>query len=632
MCGICGSLKFGGLSGEDKAAILKLTKLMERRGPDDEGFWSDDRNCTLGFRRLTILDLTPAGHQPMTTADGRYTLVYNGEAYNFPELRTELQQQGIKFCSTGDTEVVLQTLAMWGEESLKRFNGMFALGFYDAVRRRLLLARDHAGIKPLYYLLGAKGVVFASQYDQIMAHPWAEPLKVSRDAMALYVRLGYIPAPYAALESTHMLEPGTWLAVDVEGKAQGGRFFEFPLNPKPDLHGEEAYEAVNEAVLRAVRRHLVSDVPLGAFLSGGIDSPLVAAKMKAVDSGPVRAFTIGTNGDALDESSDAAVYARELGVEHLVEHVTPDFALELLDDVISACGEPFADYSVFPTMLVARLARRHVKVMLSGDGGDELFWGYPSRSDTLIKYAVAFGEPHWLRSLRWLSGRFFGNGISELRYPSIGDSYLAKHSRISEGDLRKIFPRAPEWPADFELFRYGEYDPDATAQWLRWNEFVSHLTMVLLKVDRASMHESLEVRVPLLDREVIDVAGRVDWRSCTDSSLRIGKIPLRKALARHVQHQTHSKRGFEVPMNSWLRGPLKSVFEDSVMTRKDILGMEIDKGELGRLMLQHSTGRQDHARALWTLLSLALWERHHYQGSRCAPVSTAPPWQSHAVA
>jgi asparagine synthase (glutamine-hydrolysing) len=595
--------------------------MMERRGPDDQGFWTDGKYCSFGFRRLAILDLSPTGHQPMMTAEGRYVLVYNGEVYNFPELREELEHKGIHFRSTGDTEVVLNVLALYGREGLDRLNGMFALAFYDTSEKRLLLARDHAGIKPLYYLLlGSEGLVFGSQYDQIITHPWAKRLQISREALALYLRLGYIPAPYALLKNTYMLEPGTWLEVNAGGQVKQGKFFEFPVFREPDLRGEEAYGAVDEAMTRAVRRHLVSDVPLGTFLSGGIDSPLVAAKMRTASKGSVHAFTLGTNGDHLDESPDAIAYAQELGVEHTLEHVTHDQALAMLDDVVASCGEPFADYSVFPTMLIARLARQHVKVMLSGDGGDELFWGYESRfAPVLSKCDDFLLQPYWFRTLRWCVEKCFplGNGYCNLPYRSIGDWYRDMHVRISERYLQGIFPEVPNWPSDFGLFAYGGGGPDSTAQWMRWNEFAGHLTMVLLKVDRASMYHSLEVRVPFLDREVIDVATRVDWESCLDVRRRIGKMPLRNALRRHVNHQTRTKRGFEVPMNAWLKGPLKAIFEEVLMGRKEILGMPVNQRELRTMFQQHLTDESDHARGLWTLLSLALWERKHYHASHC---------------
>ena len=410
-----------------------------------------------------------------------------------------------------------------------------------------------------------------------------------------------------------MLEPGAWLEVNHDGHARGGKFFEFPVFQQPDLSGEEAYEAVDAAVTRAVRRHLVSDVPVGTFLSGGIDSPLIAAKAAAASHGGVCAFTIGTNGDELDESRDAITYAQEIGIEHVLQHTTDQLALDILGDVVDSCGEPFADYSVFPTMLIARMARPHVKVILSGDGGDELFWGYPSRFVSVLRRTRNFSYPYWFRFGLWGMGRLVGNGKPDLRYRNIGDYYRVKHTRIYEKDLRSIFSEVPEWPANYDLFRYSGTEMDRTAQWLRWNEFVGHLTMVLLKVDRASMYHSLEVRVPLLDREVIDVASRVDWRSCMDLKQKLGKFPLRQSLSRHVHFQAHAKRGFEAPMSAWLRGPLKDTFHEAVMTRKEVLGMPLNQKKISAMFQQHMEKRADQARSLWTLLSLALWEKRHYR-------------------
>ncbi len=394
MCGIAGELcRAGRSSGADWE---RISALMKRRGPDSEGNWSSPGGeCTMVFRRLAILDLSPAGHQPMVSADGRYVLTFNGEVYNFRELRRRLEGKGRTFRSSGDSEVVLNALMEWGTGALDLFNGMFALALYDQHEQKLLIARDHAGIKPLYYLESGQGMVFASQYDQILAHPWSRGLPVSREALALYLRLSYVPAPYAILEGTHMLEPGSWREYRADGTVREGHYDQFPRYQTPSLRGREAHEAVDAAVTRAVERQLVSDVPVAAFLSGGIDSPLVTAKICAASDTPVEAFTIGTGQDPSDESGDAACYARELGVRHVIEHVTPEQALEMLDDVVTACGEPFGDYSIFPTMLVSRLASRSYKVILSGDGGDELFWGYTKRASQLIGGATGFRAPYW---------------------------------------------------------------------------------------------------------------------------------------------------------------------------------------------------------------------------------------------
>lgn len=610
MCGIAGELRFN--NQEPAADIERLVAMMARRGPDGQGIWTGGP-CALGFRRLAILDLTAAADQPMLSPDGRHALVYNGELYNFRELRAELEHQGVSFRSTGDTEVVLMALRQWGKDALLRFNGMFALAFYDSAEQTLLLARDHAGIKPLYTLVTQRGLAFASQYDQILAHPWATSLPVWSEALGLYLRLGYIPAPYGLLEGTAMLEPGCWLEASSDGRVVHGRYFDFPCDQPPDLFGDEAYEAVDAAVSAAVRRQMVSDVPLGTFLSGGIDSPLVAAKTVVSGAPAIKAYTIGTAGSALDESAYAERYASALGLAHAIEHYAPEMALDWLDRVVEACSEPLADYSIFPTMLVSAMARREVTVMLSGDGGDELFWGYARRFGDVIARAESFSQPYWLRAGRRVAQRLTGasNGSGPTRWPTVGAWYRGVHSRLGDPQLRAIFADLPAWPAEFGLFEYAGCQQDETARWLRWNEAVGHMTRVLLKVDRASMYHSLEVRVPLLDREVVDVAARVAWDSCLDLDRMVGKLPLRRALARHVAFQSEAKRGFSIPMDEWLRGPLLPVLREKVISRANILGLPVNTPQLERVLADHLSGRVDYSRWLWTILSLALWNERY---------------------
>ena len=625
MCGIVGQIAFSTPeSGESGQTLIRhLIGLMARRGPDNEGLWTDGQRCTLGFRRLAILDLSPAGNQPMATTNGRYVIVYNGELYNYRELRSELAQKGIRFRSSGDTEVVLNALSHWGVEGLRRFNGMFALALYDTVGRRLLLARDHAGMKPLYYLISRWGLVFASQYDQILGHPWSQELNVSAGALGLYARLRYIPAPYALLENTHMLEPGAWIELTDDNVVRNGRFFDFPVYQEPDLRGEASYEAVDAAITAAVRRHLVSDVSVGTFLSGGIDSPLIAGKMNAMSNKPVKAFTLGTYQGERDESSDAAAYAEEIGVQHIVERLTPGQVLDTLNHAIAACGEPFADSSIFPTLIVSRLASKHVKVMLSGDGGDELFWGYVQRCASVLapllrrdEYRGAAGPGGGMRKLLAV-----GKAVGIPEWPcNIGELYRLKHA-VPEAWLRQILPDLPPWPADFSLFDFADWEPDRTAQWMRWHEFKCYLPKMLLKVDRASMYHSLEVRVPLLDREVLEVAGRVDWRSCLDIQKRVGKLPLRHLLSRQVHHQTWTKRGFSVPVSDWLRGPLRPVCEEFLLGKKEILGLTINRKAAKELFDLHISRRADYGVGLWVLLSLSIWQSRHYRvQSRSVPI------------
>jgi len=270
-------------------------------------------------------------------------------------------------------------------------------------------------------------------------------------------------------------------------------------------------------------------------------------------------------------------------------------------------------------MLVSRLARRQVKVMLSGDGGDELFWGYFDRFASVLGKLIDLSQREPVEDPKWHLKRLLAVDSShqDLRWPgSIGDIYRLKHTHVSEGWLKRILPDLPEWPADFSLFSYSGWEPDRTAQWMRWNEFVGYLTMILLKVDRASMHHSLEVRVPLLDKEVVDVAARVEWRSCLDVQRRLGKLPLRHSLARHVRHQTWTKRGFTVPMDAWLRGPLRPVFEEVMLGRDDILGLPLNRAAARAMFERHLSGQANYDWVLWMLLSLALWEQRHLRDAK----------------
>ncbi|HVM97183.1 MAG TPA: asparagine synthase-related protein, partial [Candidatus Acidoferrales bacterium] len=494
-----------------------------------------------------------------------------------------------------------------------RFNGMFALALYNVHKRTLLLARDHAGMKPLYYLRAECGVVFASQYDQIMAHPWSAGETYSGAALGLYLRLGYVPAPFGLLKRTHQVEAGSWLEIDAAGAIRRGRYFEYPVYREPDLRGDTANQAVDEALRASVRRHLQADVSVGTFLSGGIDSPLITAMVHEQASG-VPAFTLSTGGDPHDESPDAAAYAREIGVEHIVGELTQEAALAMLDDVVTALGEPFADYSIFPTMFVSRLARERVKVALVGDGGDELFFGYVGRFAALLGRLSpqADGAPNDSKTEKLRRLLSVDGAQTDSRWPStVGDLYRLSHTQAPEGWLRRIFPNLPPWPEEFTLFRHNDFDADRTAQWMRWNELSGYLAMLLQKVDRASMFESLEARVPLLDREVIDIATRIDWRSSLNTQRRLGKLPLRHALAKRVRHQTWAKRGFTVAMDEWMRGALRPVFEDAVLASTDLGGLELNRSGAVDLLQRHLEGRANHGWILWMLLSLALWERKY---------------------
>lgn len=605
-----------GLGERDVAEVAALTDLMVRRGPDDSGAWDDGAACALGFRRLAIIDLTEGGHQPMVSDDGAHVVVFNGELYNYRELRRELEGRGRRFRSASDTEVVLQSLAEWGAAALPRFNGMFAIGWYRPKARSLVLARDPLGIKPLHWWWSPDALVFGSQYDQVVRHRRCRRDRIDPAALHVYLRLGYLPLHHGLLADTGQVPAGHYVQVRPGERPVPHRFRTPPAAPPPAerLRGTAADDAVDAAVAAAVRRQQVSDVRMGAFLSGGVDSPLVAANMAARDDGAVPAFTIGTDDPASDESAPAGVYAERLGLEHHLRRIHGRDAIDLLDDVALANTEPFGDYSSFPTLLVSQLASEHVKTVQSGDGGDELFWGYP-------RFQKVAGARRWFQLPS--AARTLGYGVTKplpaarrpprgVMFPTVGDWYLDAHSGLRQADFAWIMPEVPALPDDFTLFdRPRPGSRDDLLQWMRANELACHLPMVLQKVDRASMFHSLEVRVPLLDLEMVDLAATVDPSAAIAGST--GKAVLRRALERHVPRDDIPvpKRGFTVPMRSWLGEELRPVVHELLLDRDPFPSGCFDRDGLARYYEAHRTGRLDLTRGLWNLLALQLWAQRH---------------------
>jgi len=611
-----GVLSHDGAIAEHLDLMPELISLMARRGPDDAGEWDDGSHLALGFRRLAVLDPTPAGHQPMVSGDGRHVIVFNGEVYNFAELRARLEAGGVRFRSRTDTEVVLEAITAWGPDALARCNGMFALAWYDRLTRTLLLARDPVGVKPLYWLDHKRGLVFGSQYDQLLRHPFCDRSAVSPDVLSLYLRLGYVPPPFGLVGATRALEPGTWLRVRPGGAPQLGRFRRLSQWGPPYLGGEEAADAVARSVAAAVRRQTVADVPTGAFLSGGVDSPLVAASMQAASTSPIPAFTIGSTDPRLDESAEASAYAERLGVEHHVRTFDPADGLALLDDMAAAYSEPFADHSALPTMLVSSLAREHVTVALAGDGGDELFWGYP-RFAKVLRSRAWFRYPWPVRTLAYAMGRAAGRTRPPrgVMFDSVAQWYMDSHSGLRNDDLSRLCPDAVTPPREFDLYHDGAVPADSMglAQWLRATELRGHLQMLLLKVDRASMFYGLEVRVPLLDLDVVDCAAHLDPASCIDEATGVGKMVLRRALAGHVPAATIPvrKRGFDVPVGRYLRDQLAPRVRDLLLERDPFPSGLFRRAALREYVEGHLDGTHDRTQGLWTLLSLQLWADAH---------------------
>lgn len=623
MCGLTG---LWGVAGADPAArVAPMTAALGHRGPDDAGLWScAEAGLALGHRRLAVIDLRPEAAQPMTAEDGS-ALVFNGEVYNFQELRPELERRGCRFRSASDTEVVLHALRQWGPEgALPRFRGMFALVWWDGRRRELVLARDRLGIKPLYWSQAGGELRFGSELKALLADPRFRP-GLDRAAAAAFLRWKYVPGPASILRGVGKLPPGTFLRLSGPGAvAVPQPFWTFAevaaaaaADPWP---GDEAAQAQRFlAVLdRAVALHLVADVPVGAFLSGGVDSSLVAARMKELSAAPTQTFTVGFREAGYDESADARRVAEALGTEHHEITLTADDALALIPELPRWWDEPFGDSSQLATQLICRFARRRVTVVLSGDGGDELFGGYGRYGGTLARWRRLRRIPG-----RRLAGCLLGDsavgtllrcrGFAELYRHSLGSwkapADLVRGSRA--GLLASAEKGAAEAVGDSAALDAAGSDPDPVAAraWMTALDTLSYLPDdILCKVDRASMSCALEARVPFLDHEVVASAWRIP------PALRFGcgdKPLLRRLLAAQLPAAAvkPGKQGFSVPIGPWLRGPLRAWAEElldpGLLRAQGLLRPEPVRAAWCRLL----RGRDaEHAR-LWNVLMLQAWLR-----------------------
>ena len=633
MCGLCGIYGFeagAAATGPFEQSVRRMTRGLERRGPDDEQFWLDpEGRLHLGFRRLAILDLSPVGRQPMVSASGDSVLVLNGEIYNFGELARELEGEGFVRRSSGDAEVALEALERWDLAALERFEGMFALAFYDRRHRRLTLARDRTGIKPLHILEHPEGLAFSSQLDSLLDTPWTVDPVPKGEVLHLYLRLGHIPPPYGLLTGIRQLEPGQFLRVNADGRREDGFFWKLPMTTYADFDAQKLPEAVDTfdaAFERAVERHRLSDVPLGVFLSGGVDSPLVTSVARGQTSSELRAFTLGNPGWAQDEESAARHFAEQLDVDHHVLQLGDDDAIEAIDQVKGAMHEPFADFSLLPTLLISAFARRHVTVALSGDGGDELFFGY-ERPRSLLRDGRFFRWPLPVRQASWALGRAVP-GLTRrsdvILFKTMGDYYYEVNCRLGKSDLSRLAPDLPPAP-ELPIYRSEPWhrwpgDPRQQAHFSRWAEFHGQLQRCLKKVDLASMHHSLEVRVPLLDTEILDLSLRID--PLAHLGLRSGgragepaqsaaerKVVLRRALERRLPGaaQQSAKRGFSIPLADLLRGALKDEVEATLFDAPLYPHGLFRRDAVEAFWRRHLRGESDEKWGLWSLLCLQWW-------------------------
>lgn len=634
MCGIAGFVSARELDFD--AAVRAMTGVIRHRGPDDEGVWIDPQaGVALGHRRLSIVDLSPGGHQPMVSASGRYILVYNGEIYNHQALRRDLETAGAApgWRGHSDTEVMLAAIEHWGiEPTLKRLNGMFAFALWDRHDRSLTFARDRMGEKPLYYGVHGDTLLFGSELKALTAHPAFRP-EIDREALGDFMRLGYVPAPASIWRGIRKLPPASWMTVAIDrlDRLDPVRFWDIADAARrgtaaPRTAGPDLTDDLESLLSDAVRLRMEADVPLGAFLSGGIDSSLVASLMQANASSPVRTFSIGFDDPAFNEAEHAKAVAAHLGTSHTELYVGMDAARDLLPALPEIWDEPFADSSQIPMFLVSRLAREHVTVALSGDGGDELFGGYNRHVTGARIWSRAASLPAPVRQLagRALSHKLTGSlaekaagllpgnrrmaGIAA-RLPKVGAVIGARSPMDFYGRLISQWQDEPLVPGARAALSLPEPPPFADFRdTMMFLDMTTYLPDdILVKVDRAGMGASLEGRVPLLDHRVVEFA----WQVPLEAKIRDGrgKMILREILDRHVPRSLieRPKAGFAIPVGRWLAGPLRPWVEALIDPRRIAAEGYLDGALVADVWRRFLAGDVQLETRLWCILMFQAW-------------------------
>lgn len=628
-----------------KEDLPDAVRCLAHRGPDDEGVqYIEGQGVGLGHRRLSILDLSSAGHQPMESDDGGTLIVFNGEVFNFLEVGNDLEALGHVFRSSSDTEVVLKAYQQWGSKCLDRFVGMFAIAIWEKNKERLFLARDRLGIKPLYYYHCSDMFVFASELKALMAFK-DFPRDIDAEALPLFLHYQYIPAPGTVFRNTCKLLPGHYLLLEKK-QLRIKRFWQCPRIMEPAdgrrLTDEAAVDLLEGIVTRAVGDRLISDVPLGALLSGGIDSSLVVAVMQKLSRRPVKTFTIGFSEDSFNEAPFAARIARRLMTDHTELFVTPREALEVIPRLPEIYDEPFADSSAIPTYLVSRLTREHVTVALSGDGGDEQFAGYVRHWMTRSLRSF-LGQVHPSsrerlgRLMRLLPPRLLGRCYSPMRkrlpqrmqVANFNDKWQKLLAALGESSLAEVYRMTVcLWSSD-ELFdltgstlptsRYESLFEEAAdmpviSQLLYVDQQTYLPDCMLTKVDRASMANGLEIRVPLLDHRVIEFTAQLP------ESLKYrngkGKYLLKKLLSRFLPLELFErpKMGFGIPLEQWLRKELKELMLDYLSPGRLKNNGTFNPVFVDQCITEHLKGTSNHHHRLWAILMWEMWRERWLEG------------------
>jgi asparagine synthase (glutamine-hydrolysing) len=632
MCGICGELTFGDGAATSAETVIAMRERLVHRGPDDQGvFVSEGGRAALGFRRLRVIDLSQAANQPMPNEDGTVRVIFNGEIYNFRRLREGLAARGHRFRSGADTETIVHLYEERGADFVEDLDGMFAIAIWDQREGRLVLARDRAGKKPLFYYHDGERIVFGSEIKALLAHPGV-PADIDAASLPAFFTFGYVPHPRTLYRGIRQVNPASVVVIGMDGRMSERRYWRLmypdgsatpPASLNRTTARAAARERVRQLVTDAVSKRLISDVPLGAFLSGGIDSTIVVGVMSRLMNTPVRTFTIGFEGEpGYDETAEARSVAARFGTEHTEFRVRPS-AVQLIDRLVWHHDGPFADSSAIPTYLVSELARPHVTVVLNGDGGDELFAGY-------VRFRAALSAER----LPAASGAWLNAALRLLPAAPYERHLLARARRFARFMHLPLVERAVRWNSVFEDDVEGILDPgviasagvcdplaavrddlDAIAHFSPLNQllaanFGSYLPDdLLVKADRCTMANSLEARSPLLDTALTEYTA-----SLPDSFKLHGgrtKVILRDAFSDLIPPEIarRPKTGFGVPLDRWFRGELRDFVRDTLLARSAASRPYLRRSVVESLVDEHQAGRANHGHRLWTLICFEQWLR-----------------------
>ena len=613
MCGILGEYS-------PKNRLLPLGKfkyLLEfsnSRGPDESSIISISDEIRFGFNRLAVLDLSKEASQPIWSPSRRYLIVFNGEIYNHIELRKSLGKDQEKITSNGDTVSLAYCIDRWGvEESIKVLEGMFAIGVWDKKEKCLFLARDFAGIKPLFYGKHKNGFVFASQYNQLSNHPFFKNEKINQSVLKLYLTQHFIPPPYGLLENTFSVFPGEIIKLCENLEFSKKRYWSFPKYDNSTLNYKDAYDIIENEIQTSVREQLISDVPVGAFLSGGVDSPLICNYAKRHIIGNFNTFSIGSNSVIHDETNRSIEYANLLQTKHHIEKMTSGNSIAYLDEILIKAGEPIGDSSILPTWKLSNIASSKVTVILSGDGADELFFGY-NRFQSIAKNHWLWNYPFHIRYLiRGLDRLIFNDKyVNEcVLASSPGKSHFGLHSKNVINLYDQLVPDLGNisLPQNFNLYKYK--NPKTNSElfhMIREAEFYGMLQKTLSKVDRASMANSIEVRVPFLKKKLVEnvIKTGISVHSPMKKRKKILYDILLKSF-RNIKPQ-QKKKGFSIPLKNWIRKNYKSVFYEKLLDGNFCSSYGINKKEMENALVEHMEYKRDHKWPLFTMYSLAVWD------------------------